>query len=299
MNIIVLGNLSLNKLNYYAWKDAIDGEYINYVKDFSGTDVIPNDTDIVIISYATLIVTTKEYLLDLKKKEIKIVLYLFDSLDILYGDCKKRILDYYSQQIIDDIFSYDIMDCRSYNFIYHEQIYSPQDINRNDLNIIYDAYFAGRNKERINILQDIITEMQLNNLECLVRMPDMPIEYNGFFSDVLKCNLKSKILSYNFTVLEMLKCSCILDIVQDGQSGISWRVIEAICYNKKLLTNNKTVLSNRYYNPMYIQYFDDVKSIDMNWVKENVVVNYNYKGDYSPLSLIQAIINRHLECRNK
>ena len=65
--------------------------------------------------------------------------------------------------------------------------------------------------------------------------------------------------------------------------------MEAICYNKKLLTNNKSIFEFPYYNPQYMRYFSDISQIDMEFLKREETVDYGYNGDYSPLNFIKRI----------
>ena len=86
-----------------------------------------------------------------------------------------------------------------------------------------------------------------------------------------------------------LSAKCILEIVQKGQVALTLRPYEAVAYNKKLLTNNKTILNFKYYNPKYMRYFEKVEDIDWNWVKCDDGVDYNYQGDFSPRYLLADI----------
>lgn len=70
------------------------------------------------------------------------------------------------------------------------------------------------------------------------------------------------------------------------------RAYEAVAYNRKLLSNNKTILSFEYYDPRFMRYFEQVKDIDWDWVKEDANVDYDYKGEFSPVLLIDDIIKR-------
>ena len=76
---------------------------------------------------------------------------------------------------------------------------------------------------------------------------------------------------------------------QKGQVALTLRPYEAVVYNKKLLTNNKTILSFKYYNPRYMHYFEKIEDIDWNWVARKEKVNYEYEGDFSPIYLLQDI----------
>ena len=38
-----------------------------------------------------------------------------------------------------------------------------------------------------------------------------------------------------------------------------------------------------------MKYFDKVEDIDPNWVKEKINIDYGYKGEFSPIYLIDFI----------
>ena len=76
----------------------------------------------------------------------------------------------------------------------------------------------------------------------------------------------------------------------EKQYGPSLRYFEAVCYNKKLLTNNPCVVDLPYYDPRYIQVFNNPSDIDIDWLREDCTVDYGYKGDFSPNILIDRIL---------
>ena len=97
------------------------------------------------------------------------------------------------------------------------------------------------------------------------------------------------------TVLNNLQNSkCILEILRDKQRGPSLRYFEAVCYNKKLLTNNPAIIDFPYYDERYMRVFSKPEDIDINWIKEDISnVDYHYKGDFSPTKLIDYLIDTH------
>lgn len=97
-------------------------------------------------------------------------------------------------------------------------------------------------------------------------------------------------IPYEQVLRESLKANCILEIVRPGQAGLTLRSYEAVCYNRKLLTNNKAILDFEFYDPRFMQYFEKLEDIDWDWVKEDVEVDYHYNGEFSPLHLLEDII---------
>lgn len=99
----------------------------------------------------------------------------------------------------------------------------------------------------------------------------------------------NKPMPYEKMIKKLQETKCILDYVIEDQAGLSYRPMEAICYNKKLLTNNESILSFPYYNSEFMQYFKNPDEINMNFLKKDITVDYRYHGEYSPQNFIQRI----------
>lgn len=222
------------------------------------------------------------YIKKLKEEyHIKLVMLLFDFLD---SDFAKRANYYMNQLEFDYIFSFDKNDCKKYGFEFLTEHYSKLQIeNQNDT--IYDIYYGGINKNRITILHEIYKNMVNNGATGVFRISDVPKTQQTFHEIIYNKKIK-----YDDMLTEAMRANCILDILATGQSGVSLRYYEAICYNKKLLTNNKNIVNLPFYNSEYIRIFDKPEDIDWNWVKERISVDYHYDGRFSPKQIIDRII---------
>jgi len=68
-----------------------------------------------------------------------------------------------------------------------------------------------------------------------------------------------KILPYQ-DILEYIKGSrCIVDIAAEGQSGMTVRILEAVFYGKKLITNHQDVMNTGMYHENNIYILDHSK----------------------------------------
>ncbi len=76
--------------------------------------------------------------------------------------------------------------------------------------------------------------------------------------------------------------NCILEVLQDGQTGSTLRYLEAVCYNKKLLTTNPRIKNYPFYDERYMKVFSSESDIDYDWVKKRETINYGYKDEFSP-----------------
>ena len=90
-------------------------------------------------------------------------------------------------------------------------------------------------------------------------------------------------------ITTILRSNCIVEVMDGAQEGVTLRTMEAICYNKKLLTNNQSIKDTPYYKSGNIQVFTDPDKIDVDFVKDRTDVNYHYRGEFSPIHLLEHI----------
>ena len=53
----------------------------------------------------------------------------------------------------------------------------------------------------------------------------------------------------------------------------------------------KSVKDEEFYNPQYIQVIDSIDSLDMEWLKNDVKVDYGYSGKLSPRSCFEYYLS--------
>lgn len=218
-----------------------------------------------------------------KKSNIKISLVLIDSMHK-----KETILaeKYIKEGIFSNIVTFDRADADNYGFTYSNAMYSAIRSFDNSKRRKSDIYFIGYNKGRGPLLIDLYRRLSAVGVNC-----DFTI--NGSREEVQEIQgsgvITQRDASYYDVVSELQGTNCILEILQDGQCGTSWRYYEAVCYNKKLLTNNRYIKSYPYYDPRYMKYFRRVEDIDPEWVKNVCDIDYGYKNDFSPLNLLDLL----------
>ena len=199
---------------------------------------------------------------------------------------------YYKSKVdFDYIFTINPGDAKSFGFLLHDLPYSKIFFN-NNLPIVYDLFFIGRKKDRIAQLHDIFLHLNNNKVKSkyiICDVDEKEKENNGI--------IYNNYITYEETLLYTNKSNCILEVLTPGQTGASLRYYEAICYNKKLLTNNKNVVNLPFYNPDYMYIFEKAEDIDWDWVKERIPVDYHYDGRFSPVHIIDEI--EYLEKNHK
>ena len=251
-------------LNYFKWE--IDEQYIVFFCGVFDKYIRP------------------EYLLSLKKQfNIKYAIMLFDAFASPHSEAAR----YYIDRIpFEYILTFDQTDAKNHNYYYCGTFYSMLQLNIG-LEQEYDLYYVGRNEpDRLLILGDMCTLMNRYNVSSKLRLRGVPSHEQIHRERVIY----NQFIKYDFVLKETIKCNCILEMLLDVQTAPTQRYYEAVCYNKKLLTNNKKAISLPFYNPDYIHVFEKPEDIDWDWVKERIPVDYHYDGRFSPTHLIDRII---------
>lgn len=142
-----------------------------------------------------------------------------------------------------DIFSFDLRDCIKYKIFYNNQFYFLTNSNFENKIILYDLFFIGKNKQRIKEIEFIDEKFIKMGLRTYIKLlRDHKDEYI-----LEKFHIKSK-AKYK-TILKLVSQSfCILEILQENQYGMSLRSLEALFCKKKLITNNKSIINEDFYN---------------------------------------------------
>lgn len=215
------------------------------------------------------------------------VLYYLDSMQMLASRNADWLLH---RNVFDRVYTIDPEDARKAGAHYWNTIYSKDD-HYKKIAVKKHLYFCGLPKGRIELLQACAEKMVKHHIEGNFELIDYDRQKPEYDSTgILKIYTQEKFIRYPTMLAKELEAKCVLDIVQPGQSALSLRAYEAVCYNRKLLTNNKTILSFKFYDSRFMQYFEKVEDIDWNWVKEDIEVDYHYNGEFSPLRLMEDII---------
>lgn len=230
-----------------------------------------------------------------KKYHAKIALC---CLNILRGKRNPKINDvslYDVKKRVDIVYSSDPEDAKRFGLSAFESIYSAVSDYKKP-QIKQDLFYVGADKGRAPILLAICKQLQ--GVKMLLHLVG-DRKYIGKYK-VLGHYVpqNAAFLPYQKVVQNILESNCILDIVENGQKGMTLRWPEALTYNKKLLTNNENIRSHRYYNPEYVQIFRNVNEIDIEFVKKRTNVDYGYQGDYNPQKFVRRIVKELVQQNN-
>lgn len=258
------------------WKKSycIENEMIDWKQD-----------NFLIIIDSSLVWYSSGYLNQLKKKGIKLIFLAFNPMHQLIEN--RTFWNVFSKIKFDLLFSvFDIRDPYDFSTIQTYSVYSKCSIPKksNTFDIVFLGMDKGRHKRIVDIYNHAI------NLG--FKMDVSIIHYNGpedeKHPEIDYCDE----VPYMDYLEKIVNSKCILEIVQDDQKGVTLRTFEAIVYGKYLITNNQFIKEMPFYNPNYIHFYKTIGDIDLNFLREDIVVDYKYDGSFSPLNLIDEITEK-------
>jgi len=198
----------------------------------------------------------------------KKVLILRDSVVALTR--KRRLLgqlkedeDYIEtvRPVFDVIFSFDSADCQRYSLAMIEQFlpFSLHEIQRLQKESKIEnkrCFFVGGYEPiRAEILKILTPELENSGYK-----PDFYLldKYNNH--DSYPDNCQNKRLSYIENIEKVKHASALLEINKPEQRGLTLRALEALIFNKKLITTNASIRSMDLYDParIFIYNVDDL-----------------------------------------
>ena len=250
----------------------------------------------VIIIDGALNSIPEAYLHRLKTKypEIRFFMYLINAIGAASRDIQ-WIKQYILRFPWDGIYTFDPEDAKKYHmkylgFCYYSKHKIKQETKKTE---DCEAFFIGGLKGgRSDEIVSVFNYLSDHGVKCHFNLQlfDKPVQTGkeGLTS------IGYGWLPYEEVLRGVDHSDCIVEILQHGQSGPSLRYFEAVCYNKRLLTNNPHIVNFPYYNPEYMRVFHSPEDIDIDWLKGASAspVQYNYQGEFSPNTLIDFFMNK-------
>ena len=190
-----------------------------------------------------------------------------------------------AKRIFDMILSYDdVYDVPTYGLKYAPVFVSKIDeLLNHSLKCKYDIAFIAKAKDRLEVVHDLYKIFNANKIKCFFYITQTKESERLVDSGIIY--LDKHLNRYDMLQKE-LESNCILEVLKGDAYSNTLRFWEAIMYNKKLYTNWKGVYNSPYYDPRFIRVFNDVDTIDCDFIKERIDVNYHYNGELSPVKML-------------
>lgn len=187
------------------------------------------------------------------------------------------------------IYSFDRDDCNKYNLNYSDIIYPYYNSYgiSSEQNIKYDCYCCMANKGRMIRLLQIKDILDKNDCKYLFQLLPDKKEKNMEYKDI---NVLRKQIDYKQYLDNLSESKCVIEILQDGQCGVTWRTFESLFYNKKLITSNQRIVDYDFYNPNNILVLgDNLDKIKEFLDKPYIPVDENIKSKYMCENIIKKL----------
>jgi hypothetical protein len=194
----------------------------------------------------------------------------------IYDSCKRFPVDHLLDGVFDRIFSFDLEDVKLFGFE-HITNFIYLDKQAITSNFKYDVFIVLSPDKRITQLNAIAAQLenlQINYKFILVSKgkpselhPGIEHRSNEVKAEELKTYIDNS--------------KVILDLVRKNHNGISFRIFEALAFQKKIITNNTSVKNYSFYNPNNVLVLDPL----------NIKIDRAFfETDYQPLA--QNIYNQ-------
>lgn len=181
------------------------------------------------------------------------------------------------------IYTFDPGDAYDYDLKLTNQVYRDvREYLMDDVTPDIDVYFVGKDKGRFQKLKEwslILRDAGLSTYFNVVK------DKNGKYLEEDLKYLSSDGLAYEQNIDMIKRSKCLLEIVQNNQSGLTVRSLEAAFFGKKLITNNIHMKGSSLYNRSWVFLIghDDPSGLKeflespVDRVASDVLLNFDFK----------------------
>lgn len=158
----------------------------------------------------------------------------------IWNPIKKNERDFYKYQFMKMVragftpCTFDPQDGNRFGLPVYNQFFRIQQGGTSEANDKYDFYFIGFAKNRESQVFDLQKRLSA---------------YKTYFKIVYSVE---ESISYEDNIKNIRSSRCLVEIVQEGQCGMTLRPLEALAFRKKLISNNKDLINAEFYKPQNI-----------------------------------------------
>lgn len=182
-----------------------------------------------------------------------LITYLYDNLGRYPVENKLDLFDQVYSFEDKDVFEHGFEKITNYNYLSDK----PKSSQRNQQDLFYITSF---DKKRIKTLRKIVSKLAQLHIKYKIVIVGKQVwkeKLNRFLTQNLNFKdvfLIKKPISIDEVLNEYEKSNVTLDLIRDGQEGLSFRVFEAMALEKKIITDNPSILNYDFYDPQNILY---------------------------------------------
>ncbi len=181
----------------------------------------------------------------------------------------------------DEVFSFEKEDCKKYNLKFITNWIYAENKSETTTNFKYEIFNISSKDKRLSILSKIAKSLIAKN----INYKFLVLDKNNPSKDGEIEFLTNKIPLDEVSAL-IAQSKTLLDINRNGQSGLTFRVLESLGLNKKLITTNKDIVNYDFYNPKNILVIDEENPIisptffsnEYQKIPQNIYYKYSMEG---------------------
>ncbi|MCM1458713.1 MAG: glycosyltransferase [Bacteroides sp.] len=193
----------------------------------------------------------------------------------------------YVDKVFDLVITMDKRESTEKKRMYFHNTYNMKIADSTKKTIKYDLFFVGRDKGRHDILIQICEQLSKDGVKCKFLI-------SGVAEKKRKKDVEGiqyiNLIEYDEVVNYIKESRCILEILQNNQFGSSLRPMEAIAYGCKLVTNDKGLKDNEYYDENNMLIIDDYAHMDADFIRTPKQKEYKDKNIIASDKLFDTII---------
>lgn len=267
----------LRKLPFFSRVISNTKERKGWLEECKGANtIILFDT---FAHYATYCYEIENYV----GKDVRLILYLLNP--AFFSEDYKKLSTRW------EIWTFMKEDAIKNGFKYGATFYNPQ-LAQNCFDkdsqtaTDCDLLFVGTDKGRKNFLLNLKSQLEKYKIVCNFKIVD---NFRSLYS-----RKYSREISYKNLCRLNKRTSAILDVVQEGQTGLTLRIMEGLLFDKKIVTTNAAIRMDKDFkdNPnIYVITKDNIKELYTFLKKPTVVYPNDLKTKYSFTSWLKRIDN--------
>lgn len=193
---------------------------------------------------------------------------------------------YKLKDVFDVVITYDYNESKKYGIVHHDTVYSYYPLKGRTNLKPSDVYFLGKAKGRLPQILNVYEKLRTENINCEFYISQVSEKDQIYPNEIHYISN----MSYSENLHHVNATKCLLDIMQSGAIGYTFRIWEAITYNKKILTNNNEIKEAPFYHKDYISIYNSYSEIDTSFLKmDNDDIDYHYKDNLSPKRFLEFI----------
>jgi hypothetical protein len=192
--------------------------------------------------------------------------------------------------VFDCVLSSDEGDCKAHGLHRFYATFSRPDFVFRNAFDQSAAFFAGYGSGRLRTLQETFAMITGAVPGCRFYIAGVDPQDQLAIPGVMY----NQVIPYEQELQLAYNTSCIVEVVKEGQNGVTLRTCEAIAFHKKLLTNNASIRNTPFYDERFIRVFTSADEIDTSFLLDDLAVQYEASDFFGPSRIIEqldAILN--------